>query len=123
QLRNEATVDLKVLVAITSTRLQLPSTGATNSREVTIPAQSTIDLVVPVGARASGRFPIDIVISTPDGMTQVGKKVRLTARVAAINGLGQVVTGAAALVLMSWWITHLRSSRRKKSAQKHPAVG
>ena len=40
--------------------------------------------------------------------------VVLTARVNALTGLGQVVTGGAILVLGSWWFAHFRRSRRRR---------
>jgi hypothetical protein len=119
QLRNEAAVDLTVSVEISSAKLQFPD----EDRIVTVPANGAIDLVIPVVARASGRFPIEVVLYTPDGLVQAGQRVQLTARVAAIAGLGLVVSGAAALVLLAWWLSHWRTKRRKSAAQKHPAIG
>lgn len=119
QLRNEALVDLTVAVEISSVKLQFPD----EERIVTVPANGAVDLVIPVVARASGRFPIDVVLYTPDGKVQAGQPVQLTARVAAIAGLGLVVSGAAALVLLAWWLSHWRNSRRKPSTEKHPAIG
>jgi hypothetical protein len=54
---------------------------------------------------------------------QAGQRVRLTARVAAIAGLGLVVSGAAALVLLAWWLSHWRAKRRESAVKKHPAIG
>ena len=119
QLRNDAAVDLTVSVEISSAKLQFPN----EDRVVTIPANGAIDLVIPVVARASGRFPIEVVLYTPDGLVQAGQRVRLTARVAAIAGLGLVVSGAAALVLLAWWLSHWRAKRRESAAKKHPAIG
>ena len=119
QLRNDASVDLTVSVEISSTKLQFPD----EDRIVTVPANGAIDLVIPVVARASGRFPIEVVLYTPDGLVQAGQRVQLTARVAAIAGLGLVVSGAATLVLLAWWLSHWRANRRKSAAQKHPAIG
>ena len=119
QLRNDAAVDLTVSVEISSAKLQFPD----EDRIVTVPANGAIDLVIPVVARASGRFPIEVVLYTPDGMVQAGQRVQLTARVAAIAGLGLVVSGAATLVLLAWWLSHWRANRRKSAAQKHPAIG
>jgi len=119
QLRNDAAVDLTVSVEISSAKLQFPD----EDRVVTVPANGAIDLVIPVVARASGRFPIDVVLYTPDGLVQAGQRVQLTARVAAIAGLGLVVSGAAALVLLAWWLSHWRVNRRKLAAKKHPAIG
>jgi len=119
QLRNDAAVDLTVSVEISSAKLQFPD----EDRIVTVPANGAIDLVIPVVARASGRFPIEVVLYTPDGLVQAGQRVQLTARVAAIAGLGLLVSGAAALVLLAWWLSHWRAKRRKSAAQKHPSIG
>ena len=119
QLRNESSVDLTVSVEIASAKLQFPD----EDRIVTVPANGAIDLVIPVVARASGRFPIEVVLYTPDGLVQAGQRVQLTARVAAIAGLGLVVSGAAALVLLAWWLSHWRTKRRELAAKKHPALG
>ena len=119
QLRNDAAVDLTVSVEISSAKLQFPN----EERIVTVPANGAIDLVIPVVARASGRFPIAVVLYTPDGLVQAGQRVQLTARVAASAGLGLVVSGAAALVLLAWWLSHWRAKRRKSAAKQHPAIG
>ena len=119
QLRNEASVDLTVSVEISSVKLQFPD----EDRVVTVPANGAIDLVIPVVARASGRFPIEVVLYTPDGLVQAGQRVQLTARVAAIAGLGLVVSGAATLVLLAWWLSHWRAKRRELASKKHPALG
>ena len=119
QLRNSAAVDLTVSVEISSAKLQFPD----KDRVITVPANGTIDLVIPVVARASGRFPIEVVLYTPDGLVQAGQRVQLTARVAAIAGLGLVVSGASALVLLAWWLSHWRTNRRKSATKKHPAIG
>jgi hypothetical protein len=92
-----------------SAKLQIPD----EDRVVTVPANGAFDLVIPVVARASGRFPIEVVLFTPDGLVQAGQRVQLNARVAAIAGLGLVVSGAAVLVLLAWWLSHWRAIRRK----------
>ena len=113
QLRNDAAIDLTVSVEISSAKLQFPD----EDRVVTVPANGAIDLVIPVVARASGRFPIEVVLYTPDGLVQAGQRVQLTARVAAIAGLGLLVSGAAALVLLAWWLSHWRANRRKSAVK------
>ena len=44
---------------------------------------------------------------TPSG-SLVGEPIVLTARVNALSGLGQLLTGAALLVLATWWFSHFR---------------
>ncbi|NBP51070.1 MAG: hypothetical protein EBU70_07805 [Actinobacteria bacterium] len=119
QVRNDSSTPLSVLVAITSAKLQLPA----EPRLVTIPANASSDVVVPVVARANGTFPIDVLLLTPDGAVRVGRPVTLTARVSAIAGLGQVVSGAAALILASWWVSHWRNRRRDRTRSEGAGLG
>ncbi|MHB1090344.1 MAG: hypothetical protein ACYC0U_04665, partial [Ilumatobacteraceae bacterium] len=118
QLRNTAIEPLSVVVDLVSAKLQFP----TGSQLITIPPKSVFDLVVPVVARANGTFPIEVVLHTPDGATQVGRRIQFSARVSALAGLGQLVTGTAVLILIAWWATHVRRNRREESKDKHPAV-
>jgi hypothetical protein len=118
QVRNESTVSLSVKVELASAKLQFPQ----GPQIVTIAPKSALDVVVPVQARANGSFPLNVILTTPDGLTQVGQPTRLTARVSALAGLGQVATGAAILILMSWWIAHWRARKRAQAVRKHPAL-
>ena len=118
QVRNESTVSLSVKVELASAKLQFPQ----GPQIVTIAPNSALDVVVPVQARANGSFPLNVILTTPDGLTQVGQPTRLTARVSALAGLGQVATGAAILILMSWWIAHWRGRKRAQAIRKHPAL-
>ena len=118
QVRNESTVSLSVKVELVSAKLQFPQ----GPQVVTIAPNSALDVVVPVQARANGSFPLNVILTTPDGLTQVGQPTRLTARVSALAGLGQVATGAAILILMSWWIAHWRARKRAQAVRKHPAL-
>ena len=118
QVRNESTVSLSVKVELASAKLQFPQ----GPQVVTIAPNSALDVVVPVQARANGSFPLNVILTTPDGLTQVGQPTRLTARVSALAGLGQVATGAAILILMSWWIAHWRARKRAQAVRKHPAL-
>jgi hypothetical protein len=118
QVRNDADIELSVNVSLSSAKLQFPE----GPQRVTIAAKSAVDLVIPVQARANGRFPLNVILTTPDGITQVGKPTLLTARVSALAGLGQVVTGAAILILLSWWIAHWRGRKRAQAVRKHPAL-
>jgi hypothetical protein len=67
-------------------------------------------------------FPLEVVLYTPDGTAQAGKRIRLSARVSALAGLGQLVTGVALLLLASWWLAHWRKQHRVKAVENHPAV-
>jgi hypothetical protein len=118
QLRNSASMPLSVLVTLSSAKLTFPE----KPQVVTVAANSAVDVIVPVVARANGTFPLEVVLYTPDGTAQVGKRIRLSARVSALAGLGQLVTGVAILLLASWWIAHWRKQHRVKAVENHPAV-
>lgn len=118
QLRNSASVPLSVLVTLSSAKLSFPE----KPQIVTIASNSAIDVIIPVVARANGTFPLEVVLYTPDGTAQVGKRIRLSARVSALAGLGQLATGVALLLLMSWWVAHWRKQNRTKAIENHPAV-
>ena len=118
QLRNSASMPLSVLVTLSSAKLTFPE----KPQVVTVAANSAVDVIVPVIARANGTFPLEVVLYTPDGSAQVGKRIRLSARVSALAGLGQLVTGVALLLLASWWVAHWRKQHRAKAVENHPAV-
>jgi len=118
QVRNASTQTLSVVVSMNSAKLQFPE----GSQLVAIPPTSSLDLLFPVRARANGRFPVEVVLTTPDGQTQVGRRVPMTARVSALAGLGQVVTGALIIILLTWWVSHWRKKRREQATQNHPAL-
>jgi hypothetical protein len=118
QLRNSASMPLSVLVTLSSAKLTFPE----KPQVVTVAANSAVDVIVPVVARANGTFPLEVVLYTPDGTAQVGKRIRLSARVSALAGLGQLATGVAFLLLASWWVAHWRKQHRLKAVENHPAV-
>ncbi len=118
QLRNSSSTPLSVLVTLSSAKLSFPE----KPQIVRINANSATDFIIPVVARANGTFPLEVVLYTPDGLTQVGKRIRLSARVSALAGLGQLATGVAILLLMTWWVTHWRKQNRAKATENHPAL-
>jgi hypothetical protein len=109
---------MSVLVTLSSAKLSFPE----KPQVVRVDANSATDLIIPVVARANGTFPLEVVLYTPDGLTQVGKRIRLSARVSALAGLGQLASGVAILLLMSWWIAHWRKQNRAKATENHPAL-
>lgn len=115
RLTNTGPVDLNVRVIISSEKLDIDAED--EDRIVPIAAGETLEVEVPVEARTNGAFPVDINIVTPDNENvAVTDPIRVTARVNALTGLGQLATGAFVLVLLSWWVQHLRKRRRAAAA-------
>lgn len=78
-------------------------------------------------ARSNGRFPVTLDVFPPLGDVRLGTPIPLTANVRGLSGLGNLVTGAALLVLLSWWFRHLQRNRRRrqsaKASDRHPSSG
>ncbi|MEZ5250057.1 MAG: hypothetical protein R2713_12865 [Ilumatobacteraceae bacterium] len=45
-------------------------------------------------------------------------EIVLTARVNSLAGLGQLLSGAGALLVLTWWARHTRTNRRKQAASR-----
>ena len=122
-LRNDNDTDLLVRVHLTSSKLTLPQ----DDQIVTLPAGTTTLVEIPVTAKSNGRFPVTLQLLTPNGDVTVGAPATFSARVNALAGLGQLFTGIALLLLLSWWIHHLRREHQRRqfesfdSTERHPS--
>jgi hypothetical protein len=83
--------------------------------------EAPLDVLLPPGASSvelavqtlsNGTFAVQLQLRTPMGGQAIGEQLILTARVNALTGLGQVLTGGAVVVLATWWFSHLRKRRR-----------
>ncbi len=113
---------LDVVVALDSTKVTFPE----GDQRVTLLPLNETSVFVPVEAESNGTSSINLVVSTPAGEA-LGEPVTLTARVTALTGLGQVLTGGLVLVLLTWWFTHWRNRRRAAlvgdGGEPHATVG
>jgi hypothetical protein len=109
---------MTVQVRVVSSKLRFENDIST----IQIPANSSNELVVDVVALSNGLFPVEVRIFSADGLSQLGKKIEVSARVNALAGLGQVVTGVGLLLLATWWVAHIRRKYRKKISKNHPVL-
>jgi hypothetical protein len=122
-LRNDNDTDLLVRIRLSSSKLSL----ATDEQVVTLPAGTSTLVEIPVTAKSNGRFPVTLQLLTPTGDIPIGAPAKFSARVNALAGLGQLFTGIALLLLLSWWIHHLRREHQRRqvetgdSSNRHPA--
>lgn len=65
---------------------------------------------IPITARASGDSPIRIQVLSPDGLILLGS-TEILVRTFAFSGLGIAIGTIAILVLLVWWVRHVRESR------------
>ncbi len=109
-LRNDNDYDVRVRVRLTSSKLAFSA----EEQIVLLPAGVTTSIEVPVKAKSNGSFPVSLQLFSPSGDVAVGRSITLTARVNALAGLGQLVTGLALLLLIIWWAFHLRRASGRK---------
>ena len=117
-LQNSSDFAMTVQVQVVSSKLRFKNKTTT----IQIPANGSNELVVDVIALSNGLFPVEVKIFTADGLSQLGKKIEVSARVNALAGLGQVVTGVGLLLLTTWWVAHIRRKYRKKISKNHPVL-
>lgn len=112
RITNAGDTPLTVVLTAEASKLTFPD----GDREITLhPGVNTV--TVPVRTRSNGTFPVTFELLTPVGRELVGEPLVLTARVNALTGLGQVLTGGAVIVLASWWFSHLRTRRRRRLSE------
>lgn len=122
-VRNDGDSELSVRVRLRSAKLRFPE----GERIVVLLPGTSTTIEVPVEARSNGRFPVTLQLVTPNGERPISESVTFTARVNALAGLGQLVTGVALLLLATWWVHHLRVQRLRRSddvdstTRRHPS--
>ncbi len=108
-IENTGDTPLEVIVQLVSSRLEVPA----GQRVVLEPGATT--LRIEVSAIGTGTFPILVEVLSPTG-TRLGPEVTLTARSNSVTGLGRSVAVGLVLVLLSWWLSHLRRARSERVA-------
>ncbi|MEQ1699080.1 MAG: hypothetical protein ABMA25_03170, partial [Ilumatobacteraceae bacterium] len=125
KLFNNSDVALTVRVRLSSPKLKFPGGDVIQVLE----PQVFTEVPIEMEARSYGTSSATLQILTPDGTTALVAPVTLTARVSALTGMGNLITGALLLVVLTWWARHLRKNRRARhaakaavSAERHPAT-
>ena len=107
-LTSEADGPRRVRITFSSDKLTFPQEEG-DSRLVELD-QGTSALDFVVESRSLGVSPLDVVISTPDGSRELAR-TRITIRSTAVPGLGLLLSGAALVFLIGWWILHVARGR------------
>ena len=116
-LANTSDQELTVRVQLSSPKIRFPD----GDRIEVLPPRSETDVVVRAEALSNGKSSVFLRIFTPggEGDVQVVPEVVLTARVTSFAGIGQLITGAGLLLIVTWWANHVRRSRRSQQAERH----
>ena len=122
KLHNSSDITLTVRVRLSSSKLRFPE----GDQLVELPPQSFTEVRITIEALTSGEFPVTLQVFAPVGDAELSPPVPLTANVNALSGLGNLITGALLLVVLTWWVRHVRNSRRSRAAahalSRHPVV-
>jgi hypothetical protein len=94
-----------------------------NPQYVTLPANQPRHLQIAVTARASGAFPMQVTITSPDAQLTISH-TQFDVRSTAVSGIGLALTVAAGAFLLLWWARHFRDARRRRGLVEstHPAL-
>ena len=103
---NNLDSDTAVLLLLDSEKLDFPEGREIDA--VLTPGSNRIE--VPIEARGSGDSPIRIQVFSPDRSILLGSS-EIVVRLLAFSGVGVLIGGVAILVLLGWWLRHLRSAR------------
>ncbi|MEX2294120.1 MAG: DUF6049 family protein [Acidimicrobiales bacterium] len=106
-LRNDSGSPVNVVVRLRSPKLRFPD-GDTIA--VTL-SEATTRLDISVSARASGKFPLEAAVTSPDGALRLAT-VDYSVQSTAVSGVGLVLSVGAGFFLLIWWARHWRRTRR-----------
>ncbi|MFM2070216.1 MAG: hypothetical protein RLZZ623_479 [Actinomycetota bacterium] len=122
KMQNRCTTDVRVRLRLNSAKLAFPD----GDQLVTLAANGDTTVQVRADALSNGKSSVFLRVYSPasDDVVVV-PEVPLTARVNSLAGLGQLLTGAGLLLIVSWWAHNWRRSRRKlltsRNVSRHPA--
>ena len=118
KVQNTCTTDLRVRIRLDSAKLAFPD----GDQLKTLIASSDTLVEVSAEALSNGKSSVFLRIFSPAVDTiAVADEVVLTARVNSLAGLGQLLTGAGLLLVVTWWASNSRRSRRKLQASRNIA--
>jgi hypothetical protein len=124
-LRNLTDVPLKVRVSLSSPKIRFPK----GDQVIELPPGESFPVTFEAEALSNGTSSVFLRVYVPaeNRDVQIVDEQVLTARVNSFAGLGQLVTGAGLLLVLTWWVRHWRQARRTQlSAQiieRHPSAG
>ena len=106
---------MSVRVHLDSNQLEFPD-GTVRDEEL---APGTTRLNLDVRTRASGAFPLDITITSPDDAIELDHTT-FTIRSTAVSGVGVFLSAGAGLFLLVWWARHWRTAKRSQRLVDQP---
>lgn len=107
--RNETGHPIRLRAALASEKLLFPEGSVI---DLDLPPKSTT-VRVAVEARTSGTFPLDLEVTSADGVLSISQR-RLEVRSTFVSTVGWVLMASAVAFLAVWWGLDLRRRRRRR---------
>ena len=107
--RNATGHPIRLRVALASEKLFFPEGSVI---DLELPPKSTT-VRVAVEARTSGTFPLDLEVTSTDGVLSISQR-RLEVRSTFVSTVGWVLMASAVAFLAVWWGMDLRRRRRRR---------
>lgn len=109
--RNETGYPVKLRASLASEKLLFPEGSVL---DLDLPPRSTT-VRVAVEARTSGTFPLDLEVTSTDGVLSISQR-RLEVRSTFVSTVGVVLMASAVAFLALWWGFDLRRRRKRRRA-------
>ena len=109
--RNETGYPIKLRASLASEKLFFPEGSVL---DLDLPPKSTT-VRVAVEARTSGTFPLDLEVTSTDGVLSISQR-RLEVRSTFVSTVGVVLMASAVAFLALWWGWDLRRRRKRRRA-------
>jgi hypothetical protein len=106
---NDTGYPIRLRAALASEKLLFPEGSVI---DLDLPPKSTT-VRVAVEARTSGTFPLDLEVTSTDGVLSISQR-RLEVRSTFVSTVGWVLMASAVAVLAVWWGIDLRRRRRRR---------
>lgn len=116
-LTNDTGRPVSVKVHLDSNQLEFPD-GTVRAEEL-LPGTTRLNL--DVRTRASGAFPLDITVTSPDDAIELDHTT-FTIRSTAVSGVGVFLSAGAGLFLLVWWARNWRSAKRSQRLVDQPTA-
>ena len=116
-LTNTSDTTLTVRVSLSSPKIRFPD----GEQLVELPPRAETNVVARAEALSNGKSSVFLRLYAPalNRDVELAPEIVLTARVNSLAGLGQLLSGAGALLVLTWWAHHTRAHRRKQAASRH----
>jgi hypothetical protein len=116
--QNTSDKPITVHLKLESDRLLFPDGG---ELDVPLPANRSTTVRVAVETRGSGTAPVQLTVTTANGLNIPGGPATIKVRSTFVSGVGVFLTVGAIVFLAIWWGWDIHRRRKRRSRHHHPS--